>query len=202
MADAGGVRAVYEAGAATFDRERNRGLVERGWLERFLDLVPAGTPVLDVGCGAGEPVARFLVERGHPVTGVDFSSAMLAIARARFPAEAWIEADMRTLDLGCRFGGIVAWDSFFHLSRADQPGVIARFARHLLPGGGLLFTSGPADGEAIGAVDGRPVYHASLSPAGYARLLEASGFSVRAFVAEDASCAGHSVWLARRESAE
>jgi hypothetical protein len=31
------------------------------------------------------------------------------------------------------------------------------FARHLLPGGGLLFASGPDAGEAMGSVEGAPV---------------------------------------------
>ena len=191
-------RAVYEATATLFDETRDRRLVERAWLARFLALVPAGTPLLDVGCGAGEPIARHLMESGHPVTGVDFAAAMLRIARARVPEAEWIEADMRGLDLGRRFAGIVAWDSFFHLTCDEQRAVVPVFARHLRPGGALLFTSGPTAGEATGAVDGRPVHHASLSPAGYAALLEAYGFAVRGFLAEDADCAGHSVWLARR----
>ena len=35
-------REVYEAGAAEFDTGRSRSLFERGWLDRFLALVPAG----------------------------------------------------------------------------------------------------------------------------------------------------------------
>lgn len=191
------VRNVYELGAEAFDRTRDRSLLERAWLDRLAALAPPGAPALDLGCGAGEPIARALIERGHPVTGVDFAAAMIAIARGRFPDQTWIEGDMRELDLGRRFGLAVAWDSFFHLSREDQRAAIPIFARHLDPGGGLLFTSGPADGEAIGAVDGRPVYHASLAPAAYAALLEASGLNLRAFVAEDPAC-GRSVWLAQR----
>jgi SAM-dependent methyltransferase len=132
------------------------------------------------------------------VTGVDFAPAMLALASARFPGEIWIEADMSRLDLGRRFAGIVAWDSLFHLTADEQRALVPRLADHLLPGGALLFTSGPDAGEAWGSVGGMPVYHASLSPAGYAGLLEASGLIVRAFIAEDRECAGHSVWLARR----
>ncbi len=193
----GAIRAVYEAKAAAFDRLRSRALFERPWLERFLALVPAGAPVLDLGCGTGEPIARHLIAAGHPLTGVDAAEPMLAIARARFPDAQWLQADMRGLDLGRRFGGIVAWDSFFHLDRDDQRAMFQVFARHLALGGALLFTTGPADGEAVGAVDGAPVYHASLAPAAYAGLLEANGLALRAFIADDAACAGHSVWLAR-----
>jgi SAM-dependent methyltransferase len=193
----GAIRAVYEAKAGAFDRLRSRALFERPWLERFLALVSTGAPILDLGCGTGEPIARHLIAAGHPVTGVDASEAMLAIARDRFPDAEWLHADMRGLDLGRRFGGIVAWDSFFHLARDDQRAMFPVFARHLAPGGALLFTSGPQEGEAVGEVDGAPIYHASLSPSAYAGLLEANGLAVRAFVAEDADCDRHTVWLAR-----
>jgi SAM-dependent methyltransferase len=191
-------RAVYEAAAAAFDRERDRRLVEGRWLARFRALVPEGAPVLDLGCGAGEPIAAALIGGGHPVVGVDFAPAMLALARSRFPGEAWIEADMRRLDLGRRFGGIVAWDSFFHLGPEEQRAMFPVFSRHLAPGGALLLTTGPDAGEAMGAVAGMPVYHASLSPAEYAGIMEAHGLVARAFVAEDPDCAGRSVWLARK----
>ena len=152
--------------------------------------------MLDLGCGAGEPIARYLIERGCAVTGVDFSSAMLAIARSRFPDGRWIEADMRTLDLDERFAAIVAWDSFFHLTRDEQRELFPRIARHLLPGGAVLLTVGPDDGEALGRVGDGAVYHASLSPAEYAARLDKSGLTVAGFVPEDPACGGHSVLLA------
>lgn len=195
MADPEATRAVYEAGAAAWDRERGRGLSERVWLERLLAVAPAG-PVLDLGCGTGEPIAAWLIEQGREVVGVDFAAPMLERARARLPAE-WILGDMRSLDLGRRFAGIVAWDSFCHLTAAEQRAMFPRFADHLLPGGALVLTSGAEEGVAVGAVDGRALHHASLSPAGYAGALEAAGLDVRAFVAEDPAC-GRTVWLARR----
>jgi hypothetical protein len=36
------------------------------------------------------------------------------------PDHEWIVADMRTLSLARRFDGILAWDSYFHLSYDDQ----------------------------------------------------------------------------------
>lgn len=189
-------RAVYERGAAAFDATRRRDLTEAAWLVRFLALAPEG-PILDLGCGAGEPVAGWLLAQGREVEGVDFAAPMLARARARFPQAVWTLADIRRLDLERRFAGIVAWDSFFHLTAEEQRATLPRLAAHLLPGGALLFTAGPDAGVAVGAVDGRPVHHASLSPAGYAACLEASGLVARGFLAEDPAC-GRSVWLARR----
>ncbi|ODN69072.1 class I SAM-dependent methyltransferase [Methylobrevis pamukkalensis] len=192
-----GHRTVYETHARRWDRERSRRLFEKPWLDRLLQHVPAGGDVLDLGCGAGEPIARYLIEQGRRVTGIDFAAGMLDLARSRFPGEIWIAGDMRALDLGRRFSGIVAWNSSFHLSRNEQRQLLPRLGRHLLPGGALLMTVGPAEGEALGHVGDGTVYHASLSPAEFEERLAAAGLLVESFVANDLACAGHSVVLAR-----
>ncbi|MDO8838261.1 MAG: class I SAM-dependent methyltransferase [Parvibaculum sp.] len=191
-------KAVYEAHAAAWDAERSRALFEKGWLDRLLAFGAAGDSVLDVGCGAGEPVAGYLVAQGRRVCGVDFAGPMLDIARARFPGARWLEADMRTLDLGATFAGVIAWDSFFHLTANEQRATLPRLCAHVAPGGALLVTVGPSEGEAIGSVDGAAVYHASLSIGEYERLLNEAGMRLVAFTPDDPDCAGHSVLLAAR----
>ncbi len=191
-------RATYERHAAAFDRHRARVLVEASWLERLLAIAPAGSAILDVGCGAGEPIAQYFIEAGRSVHGVDFADAMLDISRSRFPAQRWSHADMRTLALGETFGGVVAWDSFFHLTADEQRQCLPRLAQHVAPGGGLLFTCGPRAGEVMGTVEGDAVYHASLSPQEYASILEAAGLHIEAFVPEDPTCDLHTICLAAR----
>jgi hypothetical protein len=78
--------------------------------------------------------------------------------------------------------------------------MFARFATHALPGAPLMFTSGAAEGEAVGSYRGEPLYHASLDPAEYERLLISNGFSIRAYRADDPECGEHTVWLATYES--
>ncbi|MEM1270256.1 MAG: hypothetical protein AAGI08_09420 [Bacteroidota bacterium] len=55
---------TYEAHAAAWDQQRPRVFFERDWLNRFTPCLPAGGTVLDTGCGAGEPIARYLIEEG------------------------------------------------------------------------------------------------------------------------------------------
>jgi SAM-dependent methyltransferase len=196
-ADPAGVPALYERHARAFDAARDRSLFEGGWLDRFSALVPAAGRVLDLGCGSGEPIAGHLIDRGFRVTGIDTSAGLIALCRGRFPDEDWRVADMRGLALGRTFDGLLAWDSFFHLSPDDQRGMFAVFRAHAAPGAPLLLTSGPAAGEAIGRFEGEPLYHASLAPAEYRSLLAAHGLEVVRHVAEDAGCGGHTVWLAR-----
>ena len=94
--------------------------IEADWLDRFQALLPTSPTVLDLGCGAGEPIGRYLLERGCRLTGVDSAPEMIAICEHHLPQQAWRVADMRSLSLGQAFDGIVAWDSFFHLCHDDQ----------------------------------------------------------------------------------
>lgn len=189
---------LYERHARAFDRERGKNLFERSWLDRFCAVTGAAASILDIGCGSGEPIARYLIEAGHQVTGADSSETMIALCRERFPAQSWMVADMRNLALGCRFNGILAWDSFFHLTQDEQKAMFVVFAAHIADGGALMFTSGPRAGEAVGSFQGEPLYHASLDPEDYQRLLAAHGFDVIDHVVEDATCGDHTIWLARK----
>lgn len=60
-----------------------------------------------------------------------------------------------------------------------------------------MFTSGPADGVAIGSFEGQPLFHASPAPEEYRRLLQVNGFRVVDHVVEDPACGGRTVWLAQ-----
>ena len=123
---------------------------------------------------------------------------MLSIARTRWPNGDWRAADMRVLDLGEQFDGIIAWNSFFHLTADEQRDCLPKLAHHLAPGGHLLVTVGPEAGETTGTVAGETVYHASLSPAEYASRLEENHLILTAFFAEDPGCQNHTVLMARK----
>ncbi|WP_449254679.1 class I SAM-dependent DNA methyltransferase [Bosea sp. (in: a-proteobacteria)] len=188
---------LYQRHAATYDGLRGKLLMEGPWLARFRALLAPDATILDIGCGTGQPIARHLNEQGHAVTGVDSAPAMIALCRTRFPEGDWQVADMRRLALGRRFGGLIAWDSFFHLTPEDQRAMFKIFANHAAPGAALLFTSGPAHGEAIGSFAGEALYHGSLDPQEYRALLAENGFSVIDHIVEDPSCGGHTIWLAQ-----
>jgi SAM-dependent methyltransferase len=194
--DADRIIGLYRRHARAWAEDRGDTLVEQAWLDRFLALVPARAAVLDIGCGSGVPIGRYVIGKGHAVTGVDSAPELIRMCRERFPDEDWRVADMRRLRLGRRFGGLLAWDSFFHLCHADQRRMFAVFKDHAAPRAALMFTSGPAHGEAIGTYRGEPLYHASLDSAEYRALLDANGFDVVSHVVGDPACGHHTVWLA------
>ncbi len=195
--DPEGVVGLYRRHARAWAADRAGWFFEAAWLEQFATMVPAGGSVLDIGCGAGEPMARALMARGGAVVGVDAAPEMIALCMAALPDAAWQVADMRTLALGRRFDGLLAWDSLFHLTPADQRLMFAIFRAHAAAGAALMFSSGTSLGEAIGRYGGGRLYHGSLDPAEYRALMAANGFEVMAHVVADPGCGGRTVWLAR-----
>lgn len=199
--DAEQIIGLYRRHADAWDAARGRQPsnrpMEAGWLDQFLGLLPPRPPVLDIGCGSGVPISRYLDRQECDLTGVDSSPEMIAFCKARFPLQTWHVADMRRLSLGHVFDGLIAWDSFFHLCHDDQRRMFPIFRAHAAPRATLMFTSGPDHGVAMGTLEGKPLYHASLNGAEYRALLVENGFHVVAHVVEDPSCGRHTIWLAQ-----
>ena len=195
-----GVAAFYRKHAERFDQVRERTLREKAYLEAVLAKLPPNGTVVELGCGAGEPIAEYFIDRGHAVTGVDAAAPMIALCQRRFPELTWVCADMRGLSLGKGFDLIVAWDSFFHLCPHDQRGMFATFELHSAPASLLLFTTGTHEGTSIGKLFGDELYHASLSSEEYQRRLLDHGYRVLRHSIDDPDC-DRTVWLAQRDRA-
>lgn len=192
---------LYERRAADWDAARARGkFLEKPILDRLVAGLPSGGAVLDVGCGAGAPIAEYLIERGLSVTGIDSSPSLIARCRERYPQGEWIVADMRRLALGRAFDGLIAWHSLFHLTPGDQRAMLAVLAAHAAPGAHLLFTHGHGHGETIGEFGGEPLYHASLDLEEYDRVLAMHGFETVASAVSDPECGAASWRMARRRA--
>jgi cyclopropane fatty-acyl-phospholipid synthase-like methyltransferase len=200
--DANNIIGLYRRHATAWARLRGRDLTERKWLDRFIAHLPAKARVLDIGCGTGEPIARYLLEARCDVTGIDAAPEMIDIAKRQLPGATWRVSDMRSLELNETFNGLLAWNSFFHLAPEQQRQMFPIFARHAADGAALMFTSGPSAGEAIGTFEREPLYHASLAPAEYRQLLDSNGFDVVDHVVEDPDCGRLTIWIGRLRQRE
>lgn len=195
---AGRILPLYREGAADWIVAR-RELTDREavWIDRFVAALPPGGTVLDVGCGSGRPIAKRLANLGFRVTGVDASAPLLAHARDLIPQAEWIEADMRDLDLGRRFDGVLAWCSLFHLTGDDQRLALPRLIAHTAEV--LLFNSGSAEETRLGVWRGEPLHHASLDPTEYEALLLKGGLRPDPPDAASINADDGRIWLARRQ---
>ena len=180
------------------ERAQPGAFIGREWVERMIRPLPRGGRVLDLGCGGGEPIDRFLIDQGFVVTGVDAAGSQIDLAHTRFPRARWIKADMRTVEIDEQFDAVVAWNSLTWLSHADQALMATRAAEWLKRGGRLLFNAAPEpDTTRADYRDGSP-YRADLEAANYSAAIVRRGLIEIAHIAEDPSCGGAGVWLARK----
>jgi cyclopropane fatty-acyl-phospholipid synthase-like methyltransferase len=188
---------VYDKIARWFFKNRTQRLMEKRYLDELISHLPKNAAVLDLGCGTGEPMLRYLLEKNIQVTGVDASIEMLKLAQANFPSTEFVLQDMRKLNLDEKLDAIIAWHSFFHLPADDQPAMFPLFATHLNKDGVLMFTSGTQYGEAWGMNGGENLFHGSLDTETYRQLLEKNNFQIISHTIDDPECGHATVWMVK-----
>lgn len=181
-----------------FDEHRNKELMEQEYLDFMILHIPQNASILDLGCGSGEPIAKYFIERRYHLTGVDGSSNMIELCKTRFPKHNWIISNMLTISMSEQFDLIFAWHSFFHLNQSEQRVMLNIVDAHLKPNGLFTFTSGHCHGEVWSDNGGENLYHASLSTNEYKELLEANNFKVLIHTIEDPECGDATIWIAQK----
>ncbi|GIJ09742.1 class I SAM-dependent methyltransferase [Micromonospora andamanensis] len=172
------------------------------WLADLDRRLPAAASVLDLGCGCGVPVARFLADAGHHVTGVDISDVQIDRARRLVPTGTFLRADAVHLELPpMSLDAVVCLYALIHMPLADQPRLIGRIASWLRPGGLLLATTGHNawTGTEDNWLDGPATMWWSHADAPtYRNWLRQAGLSITSedFVPEGTS--GHALFWAQR----
>jgi SAM-dependent methyltransferase len=127
-----------------------------------------GGAVLEIACGTGRIAAR-LAQEGVPLVGLDRSPEMLEVARAKthgLTNVRWVQADMRSFELGEAFGLIIIpGHSFQHLNTPhDQVACLECIKRHLRPDGILVIHLDHQDIAWLGGLRGEK--GGRLEPAG------------------------------------
>jgi cyclopropane fatty-acyl-phospholipid synthase-like methyltransferase len=174
------VQEGYDALGGRF-RDWNSGLDEaRSWfMDQVLQRLPAGADVLELGCGWGSAAA--ILGDGRSYTGVDLSSAQLAIARERLPAATFVHADLTQLKLPAEsLDAVVAFYVFNHVPRAEQAPTFERVFGWLRPGGRFMASlgAGQSDDEVQEDWLGVPMFFAGFEPDVNERALLATGFQL------------------------
>lgn len=162
------------------DYQTNRRVFDnRKELEEFVNLLPKNAKVLDVGCGAGVPITKFLVESGFDVTGVDFSESMLKLARRNVPEARFIKKDMTKLDFKSNsFDGLTACYSIIHVPREKHFSLFQSLHRIIKPNGVMLISIGPDDWEGTDEYYGARMFWSHYSPEKSLQIIKDAGFKI------------------------
>jgi ubiquinone/menaquinone biosynthesis C-methylase UbiE len=126
------------------------GSLTRQAIDPLLDAaqVRAGARVLDVASGPGYAAAA-AAQRGAQVTALDFSAAMVEMARSQNPEIEFREGDAGALSLADdSFDAVVMNFGMLHLARPES--AVSEALRVLRPGGRYAFTVWAKPEEAVG----------------------------------------------------
>ena len=120
-------------------------------LPAFLDRLPDGASILELGCGSGRDAA-YMEQHGFVVEPTDGVAAMAALAQQRLGRAVRI---MRFEELAERtaYDAVYASYSLLHVPRAGLVDVLARVWEALRPGGWHMATYKSGDSEGRDPLD-------------------------------------------------
>lgn len=176
------VKRAYDAIADEWHKFRKDCAINK-CVADFEKLLPRNSEILDVGCGTGYPIAAYLTEKGHRVTGIDVSAQMTKKARAlNLPCARFINVDFTEYTADVSFDAAIAFDSLWHIAYSRQESIYPKLASLIKSGGYLLFTHGNREGEITGEMYGETFYYGALDASRVRELLAENGFEILTFM--------------------
>jgi SAM-dependent methyltransferase len=174
------VRRGYDEVAERYREWTAGSAVRNRWLGELEARLRPSARILELGCGAGTPVAQRLSDTGIHVLGIDSSPAQIALARAAVPRAEFRAADMTQLQFADgSFDAVLAFYSITHVPRDLHAGLFESIRRWLKPGGIFVASLGTRDcagwtGEWLGTT----MYFSHFDAATNLDLLQQAGFLI------------------------
>jgi SAM-dependent methyltransferase len=111
----------------------------RSAIDKFLDTLPKGGFILDLGCGTGKDVA-YLRANSFQAFGIDISAPMIQIAKDATGGGYFIKCDFHNLSCfrPSTFDGILCLASLQHVFRSDTGEILQSTSRLLRKNGSIL----------------------------------------------------------------
>lgn len=172
------VRRGYDKIAGEYQAKRHI-FDNRKLLNKFSDYLPKNAIILDAGCGAGEPCANTLIQRGFEIVGVDFSKSMLKMAKKNVLEAYLVNGDMTSI--GFRddtFNGLIAFYSIIHVPREMHFPLFQSFHRILKPNAIMLICIGPDKWEGVDEYFGIKMFWSHFSSEKSLKILEKAGIEI------------------------
>ncbi len=193
------VKDSYNKAAEAYLRGRNQFKSNR-YLDKLTPLLKPQAAVLDLGCGAGIPIDRYLVDRGFRVSGLDISEKQIELARANVPGATFAVADMRGLCASeYQVDAVVSFYAIFHLPRESHESLFRTINTFLRPGGYILVTMGASKWEgAESDFYGVTMWWSHYGPDENSAIIRGAGFEILLDEIDEGGDERHQVILARK----
>jgi cyclopropane fatty-acyl-phospholipid synthase-like methyltransferase len=194
----------YDVIVGTYLARHGQSIVRDRWLQETMARLPDAARVLDLGCGAGVPVAHRLAGCGFDVVGVDGSAEQIKLARRNVPEAEFIHADMTAVTFPPRsFDAVAAFYSITHVPREEHATLLRRVVDWLKPNGFFIASLGSEEcADWVGEWLGTEIFFSHYDAGTYERLVREAGFHIEcaALVDQDNEDARFLWVIARRQA--
>ena len=174
------VREGYNKIAEKYNKQR-KIYQSKSLLLKFLKYLPKNSKVLDLGCGAGIPISKFLIDNGCKVVGIDFSDGMLKLARKNVHAARFIKMDITKMKFKANsFDGAVSFYAIIHIPRKYHSKIYTNLHKILKPDAIIMLNASGTNTWEETAKDylGVPMFWSFYHPKITLKLISNAGFEV------------------------
>jgi len=138
----------------------------------------SGMKILDAGCGAGIPIAKYLSSK-FEVFGIDISAKQIELAKKYVPNGVFKKADF--LESGFEnefFDGLICLYALIHVDRKRHLEILKEFYKVLKSPGYMMICMGLQDWEGEEEYHGTTMYWSHFGREKNLELLKEAGFEI------------------------
>ena len=192
------VRKGYDKIAQRYMDVRKQFINNR-YLENLNSRLKPGSIILDLGCGAGKPIDRFFVNRGHKIIGIDISKKQIKLAKRNVPEAKYLVKDISNLQKGeYQVDAVVSFYTILHIPRETHEELFYIINSFLPEGGFILVTMASSEWEGIEDFYGVEMYWSHYGPEKNREIIGRAGFEVILDEIDTGGGEKHQVILARK----
>ena len=150
-------------------------------LAKFTRCVPKKSRVLDLGCGAGMPIAKYLCDKGYNVTGIDLADGMVRLARKNVRKAKFMKMDMtRMVFPSNHFDAAVSFYAIIHIPRENHSKIYRKLHSILRPNGIMLLNAAGTKAweETVNDYMGVPMFWSFYGPKRTESMISKEGFEI------------------------
>ncbi|HUD44090.1 MAG TPA: class I SAM-dependent methyltransferase [Patescibacteria group bacterium] len=182
----------YSAGRDVYKNDK--------YLEKLNSLLASNSTILDIGCGAGVPVDKYFLDRGHKIIGIDISEKQIELVTKNLPTGEFKVEDMSELkEREYSVNAVISFYAIFHTPRETHGEILKKVSSFLKTNGLLLITMGSSEWE--GKEDN--FFGGEMSWSHYGKeknrqLVEETGFKILLDEIDDSGGEKHQMILAKK----
>jgi cyclopropane fatty-acyl-phospholipid synthase-like methyltransferase len=169
------------------------------YLDKLVNLLKPGSKILDIGCGSGVPIDKYLFDQGFEIKGIDISEEQIKLAQKNLPKcnlevkdIAKLKKDEYSVD------AVVSFYTIFHIPRENHLDLLKKIKTYLNKNGLLLITMGSSEWEGKENFHGTQMWWSHYGAEKNKRIIKQAGFKIIFDEIDKSGGENHLVVLARK----